>query len=145
MRTTTAAEDEPFAAPEPADRAAARRGRAKTKAPTSPAIAPAPAPLAEAPSVAVTAVRMLNLDEGLYALRVGGIGGRSGGVAGMALPVAHVSAPFAEDGNGIEIVASFPRRGPWIEPGGGAGMVRSPIGGGYIVVTVYGQSGESAA
>jgi hypothetical protein len=145
MRTTTAAEDEPLAAAQPADRAAARRGRAKTKAPASPALAPAATTLAEAPSIGVTAVRMLNLDEGLYALRVGGIGGSAGAVAGMTLPVAHVSAPFAEDGNGIEIVASFPRRGPWIEQAGGTVIVRSPIGGGYIVVTVYGQSGENAA
>ena len=101
MRTTTAAEDEPLAAAQPADRVAARRGRAKTRAPVPPAMAPAATTLAEAPSIAVTAVRMLNLDEGLYALRVGGIGGSAGAVAGMTLPVAHVSAPFAEDGNGI--------------------------------------------
>src|SRR5215213_8076964 len=119
MRTTTAVEDEPLAAAEPADPRAAKRGRAKNKAQVPPAVAPGSATLAEAPSIAVTAVRMLNLDEGLYALRVGRIAGSPGAVAGMTLPVAHVSAPFAEDGNGVEIVASFPRRGPWLEQDGG--------------------------
>lgn len=144
MRTTTAVEDEPLAAAQPVDPRPPKGGRAKTKAQVPPAIAPAsPAP-AEAPSVAVTAVRMLNLEEGLYALRVGRIAGSPDVVSGMTLPVAHVSAPFAEDGNGVEIVASFPRRGPWIEQDGGTVIVRSPIGGGYIIVTVYGGSNENA-
>src|SRR4051794_13282470 len=144
MRTTTAVEDEPLAAAKPADPPPAKRGRAKTKAQVQPAVAPGPAALAEAPSIDVTAVRMLSLDEGLYALRVGRIDGSPGAVSGMTLPMAHVSAPFAEDGNGVEIVASFPRRGPWIEQDGGTVIVRSPIGGGYVVVTVYGQPGEDA-
>ena len=69
--------------------------------------------------VAVTAVRMMSLDEGLYALRVGEIGGTADEIAGMAVPAAQVGAPFAEDGNGVEIVACFPGRGPWIGREGG--------------------------
>jgi hypothetical protein len=144
MRTTTALGDEPLAAAQPADPPAAKRGRARPKAQRAPAVASVAPALAESPSVAVTAVRMLSLDEGLYALRVGRITGSSGVVSGMTLPVAHVSAPFAEDGNGVEIVASFPRRGPWLEQDGGTVIVRSPIGGGYVIVTVYGQAGENA-
>jgi hypothetical protein len=85
---------------------------------------------------------MLKLDEGLYALRVGRIGGSPGEISGMAVPIAHVSAPFAEDGNGVEIVASFPRKGPWLEQEGGTLIIRSPVGGGYVMVTVYAQPGE---
>ena len=48
--------------------------------------------------VAVTAVRMLAVGEGLYALRVGEIGGASGTLSGVEFPIAQVSAPFAEDG-----------------------------------------------
>ena len=44
----------------------------------------------------------------------------------------------------MEIVASFPRRGPWLEQEGGTVIVRSPIGGGYLIVTVYGQSDQPA-
>jgi hypothetical protein len=61
---------------------------------------------------------MVAVDEGLYALRIGQIGEASGAVSGIEFPVAQVSAPFAEDGNGPEIVASFPRRGPWLGPEG---------------------------
>lgn len=144
MRTTTAAQDdEARSAAEPLAVTGTKRDRGKTKSPSPPSIGTTD-PAAEAPSVAVTAVRMLRLDEGLYALRVGRIGGRPGEISGMVVPVAQVSVPFAEDGNGAEIVASFPRRGPWLEQEGGTVILRAPIGGGYVVVTVYGQLGEPA-
>jgi len=145
MRTTTAAKGKPATATGRIERAAAKRGRARPGTEAAAAAAPE-APLSPEPaSVAVSAVRMLKLDEGLYALRVGRINGNPGEIAGMAVPVAHVSAPFAEDGNGVEIVASFPRRGPWLEREGGAVIIRSPLGGGYVIIAVYGQPGEAAA
>jgi hypothetical protein len=96
----------------------------------------------EAPAVTVTNVRMMRVDEGLYTLRVGEIVGGAGDVAGISVPAAHVSAPFAEDGNGVEIVASFPRRGPWLGREGGTMVLRSPAAGGYVIVTVYGGPGQ---
>ncbi len=101
--------------------------------------------LPEPPAVAVTSVRMLRVDEGLYALRIGEIGGSPGEVAGMAVPAAHVAAPFVEDGNGVEIIASFPRRGPWLGKEGGTAILRSPLGGGYVIVTVYGGPGQETS
>jgi hypothetical protein len=88
---------------------------------------------------------MVQLDEGLYALRIGAIGGSPGEVGGMLVPAAHVSAPFAEDGNGVEIVAAFPRRGPWVGKSGGTAILRSPAAGKYVVVTLYGAPGQEAA
>jgi hypothetical protein len=85
---------------------------------------------------------MLQVDEGLYALRVGKIAGSLGEIAGMVVPVAQVSAPFAEDGNGVEIVASFPGRGPWLGKDGGTVILRSPVGGGHLIVTVYGDPAQ---
>jgi hypothetical protein len=90
---------------------------------------------------------MLRVDAGLYALRIGPIAGTSGEIAGMAVPVAQISAPFAEDGDGVEIIASYPRKGPWLDKAGGTVILRSPAGGGLVVVTVYGgeqQTGELA-
>jgi len=81
---------------------------------------------------------MLRVDEGLYALRIGPIAGNLGEIAGMVVPVAQISAPFAEDGNGVEIIASYPRKGPWLDKEGGTVILRSPAGGGLVVVTVYG-------
>ena len=137
MRTTAEAQNSP---PDEAGAAAtARRGRAVARPGAAPSAAVPPSP-GEPQSVAVATVRMLRIDEGLYALRVGEIAGKPGDIAGMAVPAVLVSAPFAEDGNGVEIVASFPRRGPWLGKDGGTMIVRSPIGGGYLVVTVYGDA-----
>ena len=88
---------------------------------------------------------MLRVDEGIYVLRVGEIAGTRGEIAGMAVPVAQISAPFAEDGNAVEIVASFPRKGPWLDKAGGTVILRSPTGGGLVIVTVYGGAEETSA
>src|SRR5438876_8680457 len=107
-----------------------------------------PASPPESPVVAVTNVRILRVDAGLYALRIGPIAGNLGEIAGMVVPVVQISAPFAEDGNGVEIIASYPRKGPWLDKEGGTVILRSPAGGGVVVVTVYGgaeqQTGELA-
>jgi hypothetical protein len=135
MRTIARARRSPAArAGEPV---ASRRGRAVGKAEAAPR-APRRPPQPEAAAIAVTTVRMLQVDEGLYALRVGAIAGNLGEIAGMVVPAAQVSAPFAEDGDGVEIVASFPQRGPWLDNEGGTVILRSPIGGGLVIVTVYG-------
>ena len=99
---------------------------------------------ADVQPVAVTAVRMLAVGEGLYALRVGEIGGASGTLSGVEFPIAQVSAPFAEDGESLEIVASFPRRGSWLGREGGTVIIRSPAGGGHIIVTAYGHAEQPA-
>src|SRR5438046_105901 len=142
MRTRAEAQRSPTR-----DAVASRRGRTAGKAKPAVSSAQPPSP-PEAPGVAVTNVRMLRVDEGLYALRIGPIAGALGKIAGMALPVAQISAPFAEDGNGVEIIAAYPRKGPWVDKEGGTVILRSPTGGGVVVVTVYGgaeqQTGELA-
>src|ERR1700676_3542679 len=85
---------------------ASRRGRPVGKA--EPALSGPQPSLPESLPVAVTTVRMLQLDEGLYVLRIGAIAGELDEIAGMVVPAAQISAPFAEGGNGVEIVASFP-------------------------------------
>lgn len=142
MRTTAEAQISPPA--EARETIAGRRGRAAPKAEPAAGAPPQPTP-PEPPAVAVTTVRMLRVDEGLYALRIGEIAGSPGEVAGMAVPVAHVSAPFAGEGNGVEIIASFPRRGPWLGREGGTAILRSPPGGGYVIVTVYGGPGQQTS
>lgn len=146
MRTTAGAERSSAAA----SRASAANRRGRTAAPPESVAAATEAadrqPAAAQPQpVAVTAVRMLKLEEGLYALRIGELVGSRSDVDGMTVPVAHVAAPFAEDGNGVEIVAAFPRRGPWIGQEGGTVILRSPLAGGYAVVTAYAAPGEQAA
>ena len=144
MRTT--AEAQRARAARSGGTAAARRGRgapAPARGHAAAATAP-PSSAAAAQAVAVSTVRMLRVEEGLYALRVGEIAGERGDIAGMAVPVAQVAAPFVEDGSGVEIVASFPHKGPWLDKNGGTVILRSPVGGGQIIVTVYGGA-EAAA
>src|SRR5712671_5178107 len=68
---------------------AGRRGRAAGKAEPAVSGPEQPSP-PESPSVAVTTVRMLRVDEGLYALRIGAIAGDPSEIAGMVVPVAHI-------------------------------------------------------
>ncbi len=75
-------------------------------------------------------------------MHIGAIGGEPGEIAGMAVPAAQVSAPFAEDGEAVEIVASYPRRGPWLDQEGGTVILRSPRDGGQVIVTVYGDPAQ---
>ena len=103
MRTTAPGRNPPAA--KIGATVASGRGRAAVKPEAAPDAAPPQSPR-EPQSVAVATVRMLPVDEGLYALRIGEIAGNRGEVAGMAVPAALVSAPFAEDGNGVEIIAS---------------------------------------
>jgi len=144
MRTTAEAERSPAGAA----RRTSARGRSRTALePERAAAEPATASQAsapETPAVAVTTVRLVGVDEGLYALRIGEIAGASGDVAGLSLPAAHVAAPFAEDGTGVEIVASFPRRGPWVGREGGTLILRSPAAGGQVIVTAYGAAEQQA-
>ena len=122
------------AAPEkPSDKNASRQPGIK-----SGAAATAKAAAGDIQPVAVTAVRMLAVDEGLYALRVGEIAGATHTISGIEFPSAQVSAPSAEDGERLEIVASFPRRGLWLGRDGGTVILRSPPGGGHVIVTAYG-------
>ena len=144
MRTTAPAQRSPASGAPPA----ARRGRAAPQSPPQPEVqasptlaAPPVAPVSGA--VAVATVRVVRVDEGLHALHIGALAGNAGAVAGMAVPMALVCAPPGADGNEVEIAASFPGRGPWFGKDGGTAILRSPPGGGSIIVTLYGGPGGS--
>jgi hypothetical protein len=98
--------------------------------------------LSEPLSVAVK-VNMLPVGEGLHVLRLGEIAATPAVIGGMIVPAAQVCAPPAEDDEGVEIVASYPGPGPWLDQTGGTVILRSPPGGGTIIVTVYGAPGQA--
>jgi hypothetical protein len=81
----------------------------------------------------------LKIDEGLYSLRIGKIPGRIVEISGMTMPMALVSLPFVAEGEAVEIVASFPEKGPWVAQEGGTVILRSPVSDRHIIVTVYGR------
>jgi len=137
MRTTAEAPRSPAAASREPAAARRRGGAAAAGAPPEPVPALA-ASSADAASVSVTSVRMLRIDEGLYVLRVGELSGPATELSGINVPAAYVSVPFAGDGNGVEIVASFPHRGAWVRRSGGTLVLRSARAGGSVLVTAYG-------
>ena len=138
---TTAEEQRPAGTARAPGAARRRPGALRPESAAAGAIAPRQA---EPTPIVVAATRLVRVDEGLYTLRVGEIAGTPTAIGGLTVPLAHVSAPFAEDGNGVEIVASYPRRGPWLGKEGGTVILRSPAPGGYVIVTVYGAAGQPA-
>ena len=95
--------------------------------------------------LAVTAVRLLPLEEGLYVIRLGELPAPGGEVGGLLLPAAHISAAPVEDGETVEIIAAFPGREAWLGREGGVVVLRSPAGGGCAVITAYGMPGAASA
>lgn len=101
-----------------------------------------PAVPADDPAPAVAAgVNILRVDPGIYVLQIGKLDGPSREIAGLTLPITHIGAP-SRGGAGIEVVASYPQRGPWFGPAGGTAVINVPAGGGQIVVTSYGEPGQ---
>ena len=89
------------------------------------------------------AVKVLQIEPGIYALHIGRIDSKPCEVSGMTLPMTHVGSP-GRTGAGAEIVASYPQRGSWFGPEGGTVVINSPTGGGSIIVTSYGDPQEAA-
>jgi len=100
--------------------------------------------LLDMPAPATTA-RLVKLDQGLYALDIGETGGLSGEVAGMTVPAIQISAPPSDDCDPVEIVAASGDYGPWLGPEGGTVVIRSPPGGGWVLITGYGAPDEAIA
>src|SRR2546429_7266199 len=79
-----------------ADPAPAKEGRGRTR-PKPSAVSTPPMADGEVQPVAVTAVRMVAVDEGLYALRIGEIGGGAGGVPRPGVSGGPVVPAFPHD------------------------------------------------
>jgi hypothetical protein len=92
-----------------------------------------------------TTARLVRLDQGLYTLDIGEIGGPSGEVAGMVVPAIQISAAPSDDSDAVEIVAASGEFGPWLGPEGGTVVVRSPPGGGWVLITGYGPPDQMLA
>ena len=91
-----------------------------------------------------SSVSILRVDPGIYVLQIGALDLPSRSISGMIVPVTHVGSP-SRNGIGVEIVASFPQRGPWFGAEGGTAVINVPAGGGQVVVTSYGEPGLPAS
>jgi hypothetical protein len=86
---------------------------------------------------ALAAGRLLRLDGGLYALKVGALADAP--VSSYPLgPMIQVSAPPSDEFDPVEIVGAGEGQIRWIGQEGGTVVVQSPPGGGTVLIAVFG-------
>ncbi len=83
---------------------------------------------------------LVALEQGLYALDIGENSCMPGLVSKLRVPVVQVSAPRDELDRSAEIIGTSGRGDTWLGGEGGTAIVKSPPGGAYVLVTVYGLS-----
>ena len=95
---------------------------------------------AEDQPVLTAQARMFLLDEGLYAVNLAGHA-PTDAAAGVGMPAFHVSTPPSDEYDMVEIVAASGDVAGWFGADGGTVVVKSPPGGGIILITGYGSKG----
>lgn len=81
--------------------------------------------------------RLIQLDEGLYAIEVGPSAGAKGEISDPLLPSVQVSAPPGRPSR-AEIIGASGSGEAWLGDEGGTVIVKSPPGGGHVLVLAYG-------
>jgi hypothetical protein len=89
------------------------------------------------PQTTRASVKLLELDQGLYALKIGAVRGETQEVFGLSLPAVQITAPPAESGDSVEIVAISGIGGGWLGSAGGTVVVKSPRAGGHVLITTF--------
>jgi hypothetical protein len=104
-----------------------------------------PNPAAPAAAAPRANARVIKLEQGLYSINIGAIGDGAQTLAGVIVPAMLISAPPSDEFDPVEIVATSGDVGPWLGHEGGAVVVRSPVGGGNLMITTYGTAEQAAA
>jgi hypothetical protein len=86
---------------------------------------------------------IVRLDQGLYALEIRGTPGMPGRFAGSALALIQVSVLPGEGTGCVEIIGASSDAASWIGHDGGTVVVKSPPGGGSVLVTAFGLPGHA--
>jgi hypothetical protein len=95
----------------------------------------AKAPSPERPSAMAS---LIPLEPGLYALEIGETACLPGQLSGLQLPVVQVSAVPGGRDRPVEIIGMSGPGETWLGGGGDTVVVKSPAGGGFVIVTAYG-------
>jgi hypothetical protein len=94
-----------------------------------------PPPSSDVPSATVN---LVSLEQGLYALAIGETACLASQFSGLSLPLVHVSAPPEGGDRCIEIFGASGCSDTWVGHKGGTVIVKSPPGGGHVLVTAFG-------
>ena len=89
-------------------------------------------------ALSATRARLLRLDQGLYAVEIGETTAPDGEISGLMLPVIQISAPPGDRDESVEIIGTSNGGVSWLAQDGGTVIVRSPSGGGHVLVAAYG-------
>jgi hypothetical protein len=102
---------------------------------------------AAAERLAATA-KILLLERGLYALDIGETAGTLGQLSGLPVPIVQVAAPTGgnpDSNRSVEIIDNCASGEKWLGPEGGTVILRSPPGGGHVLVTSYSLAAQAAS
>ena len=124
-------------------------------------VAAAPTPVVSAPAVVREPVlplpnpsndvvpqslaRLIRVDPGLHVLTVGPMAGLSHPLEGIALPAIQISSPPSDRFDPVEIMTAWNDTGAWLGSSGGVVVLRSPPGGGNLLITAYAEPGAPPA
>jgi hypothetical protein len=89
--------------------------------------------------------RLVRVEAGLHVLTIGPIGTGSDDAADVALPAIQVASPPSNRFDPVDIITEWGDPGAWLGTDGGTVVLRSPPGGGYVLVTTYAPPGALAA
>jgi len=94
------------------------------------------------PDIATAMANLVGLEQGLYALGIGEAAGQSGQISGLSVPAVQVSVPPSDRDRCVEIIGTSSSGEAWFWHDGGTVIVKSPPGGGHVLVTAYGLPGQ---
>jgi hypothetical protein len=91
------------------------------------------------------AARMFCLSQGLYSLSIDSVGSPAYSRRGISLPCIQLTSPPSSAFDPVDILTAWDDQGAWLGPDGGTVVVRSPPGGGQVLVTLYDEIAADSA
>jgi hypothetical protein len=88
--------------------------------------------------------RLVRVVAGLHVLSIGPIDANADDDAAVALPAIQVTSPPSNRFDPVEIITEWNDSGAWLGAGGGVVVLRSPPGGGQVLITGYAEAGTAA-
>jgi hypothetical protein len=92
-----------------------------------------------------TFARLIQVEQGLHVLSVGPTAGTSNVLHGIALPAIQITSPPSNRFDPVEITTAWNDTGAWLGKDGGVVVLRSPPGGGNLLITAYTEPGAPPA
>jgi hypothetical protein len=98
---------------------------------------PRPELAAASDPVPQTLARLIRVEQGLHVLSVGPTAGSADVLQGIALPAIQITSPPSNRFDPVEIITAWNDTGAWVGKNGGVVVLRSPPGGGNLLITAY--------